>query len=112
MWRRFLDLVILLSQAEGLIHITLSQWLQEARPFGELYSRCFRKEEVTPYIHIFVYHVGFYLEHWGSIQKFANYSLEGTVSVDKRILQQGTSHFGGQNASRQGLAKQQLQYAH
>lgn len=33
-------------------------------------------EEVTTYMHIFVYRYGEYLQEYGSIEKFSNYALE------------------------------------
>eukprot|EP00026_Physarum_polycephalum_P004014 Phypoly_transcript_04031.p6 GENE.Phypoly_transcript_04031~~Phypoly_transcript_04031.p6 ORF type:complete len:106 (-),score=11.53 Phypoly_transcript_04031:1080-1397(-) len=41
-----------------------SEWLEKARAFGHLYATVYCPEDVTPYIHVFVYHVGFYLEKY------------------------------------------------
>lgn len=58
-----------------------------------------------------MYHVGYYLQRWGSIEKFANYAIEGMVAVNKRHLQQATSQFGGHRSSHASLATQLLQLA-
>ena len=44
------------------LKITETQWRDEARPWGKLFVSCYGAEEVTPYIHVFVYHFGFYME--------------------------------------------------
>lgn len=110
-WQQFHDLVALSSQDEGAVKITYREWLCEALPFGRTFVKCWGKEEVTTYIHIFVYHVGFYLQRWGSIEKFANYAIEGMVAVNKRNLHRATSQFGGYGSSYSGLAEQQLMLA-
>lgn len=37
----------------------------------------YASEDVTMYIHIFVYHYSFYLKTYNSIKKFTNFALEG-----------------------------------
>jgi len=50
-------------------------------------------EEVTTYLHIFVYHFVFFLTTYKGIKKFANYTLEGKHSTIKWILAYSTSGF-------------------
>ena len=63
-------------------------------------------EDVTTYIHIFVYHYGYFLHKFNGIEKFSNYALEGKHSEMKRILAHSTSRFssGPAEAARQQLA--------
>lgn len=66
-------------------------------------------EEVTPYIHVFVYHVGFFLEKFGCLERFANYATETWHSRDKKVMKGATSGFGhsGKSAA-QNICYQQL----
>lgn len=38
-WQQFHDLVVLASQDDGVVKITLSEWLKVARPFGDTFAR-------------------------------------------------------------------------
>lgn len=38
-------------------------------------------EEVTTYIHIFIYHYGYFLEKYSGVEKFSNYVLESKHSL-------------------------------
>lgn len=52
-------------------------------------------KEVTPYIHVFVQHLGFYLERYGSLEKFANYSTETQHYVNKLRKSRGYGEVKG-----------------
>jgi hypothetical protein len=102
-WRRYHELVSLLVQAH--VSITEEQWKAEARELGRLYVKCWGRDEVTPYLHVFIYHIGYYLEQYGGIEKFGNYALEGKHSCNKAILQRMTSRF---KFGKEGAVRQQL----
>jgi len=55
--------------------------------------QCVTPEDVITYLHIFVYHFGFFLTTYNGIKKFANYALEGKHSLIKCILGYSTSGF-------------------
>lgn len=107
-WRKLRELVVLSGQEDHEVQISAAEWRAEARSFGALYAQRHGAEEVTPYIHVLVYHVGYWLEHYGGIEKFANYATEGMVAVNKRNLRRGSSMFGGRNATPAKIAAQQL----
>ncbi|KAL6069211.1 hypothetical protein QOT17_007748 [Balamuthia mandrillaris] len=90
------------------VNITQEEWLAEAREFGHAFTAHYDNSEVTPYIHIFVYHLGFYLEKFGSVQRFANFGIESKHSVNKKTIQQSSSHF--QQTKNNNVCKQQLNY--
>jgi len=48
------------------------------------------------------------LARYGSIEKFANFAVEGMVGVGKRNQEQATQNFGGLNNSPANLAAQHL----
>ncbi len=102
-WEQFFELSSLIAQAR--VMITEEEWLTKARRFGEAFLQVYCAEQVTPYIHVLVYHVGFFLEHYHGIEKFANYALEGMIAVTKRNLSSATAGF---SQGRQVTAQQQL----
>lgn len=101
-WDLFAKLYSLAAQPE--VKITEQQWLYEARQFGMAFVKRYPKEDVTPYIHVFVYHVGFYLERFGSLEKFANYAIESQHFLNKKTHTNGYSiPLAGKNACYQEL---------
>jgi len=65
------------------ISITKEAWLHEAQQWGQLFISLYGKEDVTPYMHVFVYHVGWYLEWYHGIEKFATFALEAKHAKNK-----------------------------
>ncbi len=102
-WKQYHELVSLLVQAN--VSITEKQWRDEAKELGRAIIKLYGREEITPYLHVFIYHVGYFLEHYGGIEKYGNYALEGKHSTNKRILTKMTSRFKYGAA---GAVKQQL----
>lgn len=49
--------------------MTEDDWLDKARAFGHLYTSIYCPEDVTPYLHVFVYHIGFYLEKYLEVRR-------------------------------------------
>jgi len=103
-WRRYHALTSLLVQAKVLI--TENEWRKEGRAWARILTHVYGEEEITPYIHVFVYHVGFYLEKYGGVEKFGNYSLESKHSCNKAVLREMTNRFKMGEAA---LVRQQLQ---
>lgn len=73
---------------------------------GQAFVLAYCAEEVTTYIHIFVYHYRYFLYKYNSLEKFSNYTLESKHSVVKRILAHSTLRFsnGQAEAAHQQLA--------
>lgn len=105
-WDLYYPLVSLSMQAQ--VNITEKKWLKKARAFGQAFCEAYGRKKVTTYMHIFVYHYGFFLARYKGIEKFANYALEGKHRVTKRYLSQATSGFGGKGGEPKA-AQQQLQ---
>ncbi len=102
-WCRYHELASLLVQAH--VSIMEEQWKAEAHKLGHLYIKCWGWEEVTPYLHVFIYHIGYYLKQYSGIEKFRNYTLKGKHSSNKQILQRMTSQF---KFGKEGAVRQQL----
>jgi len=47
--------------------------------------------KMSPYIQVFIYHLGFYLEHYQGIEKFATYALESKHSENKQVVNCATN---------------------
>ncbi len=104
LWQGFVELATLMMQAD--VRIEEQTWLRAAREWGQKFVRTYGREDVTPYIHVFVYHVGFYLARYRGIEKFATYALEGKHAENKDILAKAS------NKARHGIveaARQQLE---
>jgi len=83
----------------------LNTCIKQAQEFGLAFVNAHGPEEVTTYLHIFVYHFGFFLATYNGTKKFANYALEGKHSTIIRILAYSTSRFsyGPAEAAQQEL---------
>lgn len=91
----------------------VDKWEHCARRFGTLYGERYLPEKTTPYMHVFVYHVGFFLRKLGNIECFANYDIESWHKINKRVKNLGTVPFGGRSdPTKSSLGRQQLQYQH
>jgi hypothetical protein len=90
------------------VQIKETTWRDEARKWGQLFKTIYQNEDVTPYIHVFIYHVGFYLEHYQGIEKFATYALESKHSENKRVVNSATNKalHGAEISARQQLQAQ------
>jgi hypothetical protein len=44
------------------------------------------REEITPYLHVFIYNIRFYMEQYGGLNKYSNYAQEGMHLTNKKIL--------------------------
>lgn len=100
-WRAFIPLLAIAVELEPKKRgfISDEDWRNKARAFGTLFVSRYGSEEVTPYIHVFVYHVGYYIERYDSLEKFANYASESKHQINKKVLKRGTSGFGGRHTS-------------
>lgn len=44
--------------------MTEAEWKAKARAFAQLFCEVYYDEAVTPYLHVFVYHIGYYIEKY------------------------------------------------
>ena len=102
-WKRYHDLVSLSKQAQ--VAIEEAEWLEYARSFGTAFMHCFHLEDITSYIHVFMYHLGYFLKKYNGIEKFANFVDESKHRENKTNLFHGTSVF---RYGESGAAYQQL----
>jgi hypothetical protein len=102
-WALYYPLVCLTVQ--GRVKITEQEWKDQAIKFGVAFVTAYSKEDVTTYIHIFVYHFGFFLSTYGGLEKYSNFALESKHAELKRILAHSTSRFSNGDAE---AARQQL----
>jgi len=102
-WDCFYPLACLSAQA----HILISdeEWHTCALKLGKAFLEAYSAEHMTPYLHIFIYHFGYFLKTYNRIKKFANYVLEGKYSEIKHVLAWGTSKFSYRPSK---LAQQEL----
>lgn len=97
-------LSVLVQPFEG---ITEKWWLSHAKQLAKLFIERYQAEDVTPYLHVFVYHIGYYLQRYGSLEAFANYAIEGRHHFNKVMISNGTSGFSN-SASENNIQMQQL----
>jgi len=73
------------------------EWLLESKAWMRQFLALYGDENVTPYMHVFVYHTGYFLERYRSVELYANYSLEGGHQVVRWQFTCGTAGFGGRS---------------
>jgi len=75
LWRELKELMAIATSTES-TKITTEEWTRRARSWASTLVTIYDKMEVTPYLHVFVYHLGFFLVECDSVERFANYSIE------------------------------------
>lgn len=91
LWKQFSALMAVLMQAD--VPMQEAVWLVKARQWGSLYTSIYSSSHITPYIHLFVYHMGYYQEQYRGTEKFTQYALEGKHCTNKMILVYGSNKF-------------------
>ncbi|KAL6040284.1 hypothetical protein QOT17_025447 [Balamuthia mandrillaris] len=109
-WWEFHRLCTLALQ-EGIIIIE-EQWKKEAKKFKDAYLDAFAPEDFTTYMHVFVDHLGYFLEKYGCVEMFSNFGIEHTHSRVKRTIRQRTSGFRGINTGTCDVTKDVLTTVH
>ena len=87
---------------------TIQSWDSLGHQFMEAFVKRYSPEKFTPYMHVFVSHIGFFLKEYKEIESFANYDIETKNADNKAFVQRGSNRFGGAT-DRSGIAVQQLQ---
>ena len=90
-WEKLVQLLALACSEDK---ITADFWKEEALDFGKMFLECYRDTDVTPYLHIFIYHVGYFREKYGSLEALANYGIEGLHARNKKDIRGATNGFG------------------
>lgn len=88
-------LVLLSVSGSDVIQVTESQWLENAKKFGRMFINVYSENDVTPYLHILIFHIGFFREHYGGLEKYGNFAIEGRHQWNKSAIPTGTSHYSG-----------------
>lgn len=89
-------------------NISEQDWLTCSKIFMSNYKEI-SIGAITSYIHVFVYHCGYFLEQYGGIEKLGNYSIEGTIHYIKKTVTNSTSGFGGRNEDKNHCLSQVLE---
>jgi hypothetical protein len=87
---------------------TVQSWDSLGRQFMEAFVSRYSPEKFTPYMHVFVSHIGFFLKEYKEIESFANYDIETKNADNKGFVQRASNRFGGV-ADCAGIAVQQLE---
>lgn len=75
----------------------VDNWQRLAVEFAKAFVARYQGAAVTPYMHVFVYHVGHFMKKLGSIESFANYDIESWHKINKRVKNCATSFLGGRH---------------
>ena len=113
MWQIYAALIVTLMtpQLEDEHKIIVDNWCNLARKFGDAFLDVYTSESVTPYMHVFIYHVEHFLKVIGPIEVWANYDIEGWHRINKSAIKHMTSGFGGAKKKAWGLPTEQLNAA-
>jgi hypothetical protein len=80
--------------------VVTDNWNELAKEFSKAFTARYMSESITPYMHVFIYHVGYYLQNVGSIEAFANYDIEAWHKKNKRVKSGATNFLGGPNGTK------------
>lgn len=69
-WNKFHGLCTLAMQEK--VEITEQEWLTEALQFGRMYVETWSKADVTTYLHVFIFHFGYFLEKYVKVHNIVN----------------------------------------
>ena len=84
-------------------------WIAKSRAYAKKFTSVYAKEDVTPYMHVLVYHAGFYIAKYGSLEILANFSTEGKHQENKRTVAGASSRFRKFETSDKNLPVQELE---
>ncbi|GAM29501.1 hypothetical protein SAMD00019534_126770 [Acytostelium subglobosum LB1] len=56
--------------------VTEQEWLEYAKVFGKNFVSLYPKTYVSSYMHVLVYHIGYFLEKYSNLDRFANFAIE------------------------------------
>jgi hypothetical protein len=109
LWGQLYGLVLLATNPEmGLEGLDIELlWRTAARTFATNFCILYESEDVTPYLHQLVYHAGFYLKTCGSLEKLANFAIEGKHRQNKRTVHSASSGHSRKNILK-NLSYQQI----
>lgn len=80
-WRGYLRLALIAAGEKP--NISEVMWREKARSWGKKFLTIYPGEDITPYMHVFIYHYGYFIEKYGSIERFANFSIESLHQVKR-----------------------------
>ncbi|KAL6040078.1 Calreticulin [Balamuthia mandrillaris] len=106
-WRTFHRVCTLAMQEN--VCITEERWKEEARKFLFAFLNVWPATNITTYIHIFVDHLGYWLEKEGCVEMFSNFPIESTHNTLQRMVRESTQGFSGKNTGDCLLPKQLLE---
>lgn len=86
-----------------------NEWIAKSRAYAKKFTSVYAKEDVTPYLHVLVYHAGFYIAKYGSLEVLANFSTEGKHQENKRTVAGASSGFRKFETSTKNLPVQELE---
>lgn len=101
-------LSVMCSDPDEYPDIDEKEWIRLAKIFASGLTDFQSPEKATSYLHIFVYHIGFYRSVYGNLDRYANFSIEGTMKWLKKQTKDGSTHFGGK-IGMTGTLKQKLE---
>ena len=90
---------------------SVDAWENLGKQFSEALIARYTPEKFTPYMHVFVAHVGFFLKEYGEIESMANYDIETKNADNKAFVNRGSNRFGGLS-NRSTVTAQQLHREH
>lgn len=90
-WKLMVQLLALLSTSQ--VTISAAFWKRKALEFARLFVAEYEHQDVTSYLHAFVYHIGYYVERYGSLEKLANYGIEGLHAKNKKFIREASNGF-------------------
>lgn len=90
-WKLMVQLLALISTSG--LKISEAFWKKKALEFARAFTREYESKDVISYLHAFAYHVGYFVEKYGSLERLANYGIEGLHAKNKKVIREATNGF-------------------
>lgn len=92
MWK--MALWFITESIEPSDEFSATTWRDNGRVFGKLFTNIYDSQDVTPYLHVLVYHLGGFIEKYGSLERYANFATESWHRRNKDVVRKNGSSWG------------------
>jgi len=96
-FKQALYLLTIASSTDESIILPEEDWIMCAKIFASNFQAISSTNYATSYLHLFVYHLGYFLNEYGCLEKLSNFSIENTIHYIKKTILSSTSKFGGRS---------------
>jgi hypothetical protein len=101
-WSLWLELLVILKSEN---RVSEKYWMEKSKNFALCFVKVFPTSKVTTYLHVLVYHTGYFIEKYGTLEKLANFAAESNHRKNKMENTNLLRHKEGNTITFQLLSK-------